>query len=44
MDIMCIDKYRYKIQEQKKFRYGIPAYTGAFKALYRTDENHDKFK
>jgi hypothetical protein len=25
-----IDKCQYEIQERKKFRYGIPAYTGQF--------------
>jgi hypothetical protein len=24
--ILCIDSFRYEIQEQKKFRYGIPAH------------------
>jgi hypothetical protein len=33
MDIVYIDKCRYEIQEQKKFRYGVPAYTGPFRTL-----------
>jgi hypothetical protein len=37
MDIACIDKCWYEIQEQKKFRYGIPAYTGPFRALVSSE-------
>jgi hypothetical protein len=33
MDIVHIGKCRYEIQEQEKFRYGTPAYTGPFLAL-----------
>jgi hypothetical protein len=35
---LYIDKCRYEIQEQQ-FRYGIPAYTGPFPALYKCEEN-----
>jgi hypothetical protein len=34
MDIAYIDKCRYEIKGKKKFRYGIPAYTGPFRTLY----------
>jgi hypothetical protein len=30
---MYIGKCRYEIQEQRKFRYGIPVYTGPLQAL-----------
>jgi hypothetical protein len=33
MYILPIYKFRYEIHEQKKFWYGIPAYTGPFRAL-----------
>jgi hypothetical protein len=33
MDVEYIDKCQYEIQEQKKFRYGIPEYTDPFRAL-----------
>jgi hypothetical protein len=33
MAIIYIDKYQYEIQEQKKFRYSMPVYTGQFGAL-----------
>jgi hypothetical protein len=33
MDKIHTGKCRYKIQEKKKFQYGIPAYTGPFKTL-----------
>jgi hypothetical protein len=36
MDIVYTDKCRYEIQEQKKFRYGIPAYTRPFRAVFIT--------
>jgi hypothetical protein len=34
MDIIYTDKCLYEIKEQKKFRYGIPVYTGQFRALF----------
>jgi hypothetical protein len=33
MDVVYIDKCLYEKQEQKKFRYGIPAYTAPSQAL-----------
>jgi hypothetical protein len=35
MEKVYIDKCRYEIQE-KKFRYGIPAFTGPFRAIIET--------
>jgi hypothetical protein len=40
MDIVYIDKY--EIQEERKFRYGIPAYTGPFRALVEITVNKSK--
>jgi hypothetical protein len=34
MYVVSTDTYRYEIQEQKKIRYGIPAYTGPFRKLF----------
>jgi hypothetical protein len=36
MAIIYIDKCQYEIQEQKKFRYSMPVYTGQF-SLGRSD-------
>jgi hypothetical protein len=33
MDIVYINKFRYEIQEEMKFRCGLPKYTGPFRAL-----------
>jgi hypothetical protein len=38
MDVANNDKCRYMVQEQNKFRYGVPAYTGTFRIL-QPDEN-----
>jgi hypothetical protein len=39
MDTVFIEKCRYEIQE-KEFRYGIPAYTDPFQALYQINRQH----
>jgi hypothetical protein len=38
MDIVHIDKFRYEIQEQRKFQYGTFAYRGPFRALLEGGE------
>jgi hypothetical protein len=32
--VVYIGKLQYEIQEEKEVPYGIPAYTGPFRALY----------
>jgi hypothetical protein len=38
MEILYTATCRYEIQEKKKFRHDIPAYTGPFRALHVVDK------